>query len=86
MIYYNGAPNSVSNNGGYTEIWQYNMERMLKRVWKISRTYKIVAIDTEFPGDPHGSNDCWEDQTKTNKAYEVLKKNVDCTKMISLGS
>ena len=82
----NEANNNVINTGGYTEVWQYNMKQMLKRVCEISRTHKVVAIDTEFPGDPHGSNDHWRNETKTNKAYEVLKKNVDCTKMISLGS
>ena len=81
----NEAHNNASNNGGFTEVWQFNMKRMLKKVWKISRNYKNVAIDCEFPGDPHGSNKHWADETKTKIAYEVMKKNVDCTKMISLG-
>ena len=37
----NEAHNNASNNGGFTEVWQFNMKRMLKKVWKISRNYKI---------------------------------------------
>ena len=66
------------------EVWSQDQERMLDRVKELAKTYKVIALNMEFPGDPKGSNRYWYKAT-TDEAYGFIKKNVDCSKMISLG-
>ena len=47
---------AVENNTAYIEVWSQDQERMLSRVKELARTYKVIALDTEFPGDRLGSN------------------------------
>ena len=75
---------AAENDTACIEVWSDNQERMLSRVKELARTYKIIALDTEFPGDPLGSNDNWRNAS-TQEAYDFIKKNVDCSNMISLG-
>ena len=72
------------NDTTCVEVWSQNQEEMLRRVKELARTYKVIALDTEFPGDSKGSNRYWYKAT-TDEAYGFIKKNVDCSKMISLG-
>ena len=79
-----GANFADENDMACVEVWRQDQERMLGRVKQLARTYKIVSLDTEFPGDPLGSNDNWR-EASAEEAYGYIKKNVDCSKMISLG-
>ena len=72
------------NDTACVEVWSQNQKRMLDLVKDLARTYKVIALDTEFPGDPLGSNDNWA-KASTQEAYGFIKKNVDCSNMISLG-
>ena len=79
-----GANFADENDMACVEVWRQDQERMLGRVKQLARTYKIVSLDTEFPGDPLGSNDNWR-EASAEEAYGYIKKNVDCSKIISLG-
>ena len=68
-----------------TCVWARNQGKALKNMMKIAEKYKIIAVNTKFPGDPMGSNPDWKDESKIDEAYKFIKKNVDVTKMISLG-
>ena len=82
----NNATNQLNDKKDNTclEVWSQNQEEMLDRVKELAKTYKVIALDTEFPGDPLGSNDNWRNAS-TQEAYDFVKKNADCSKMISLG-
>ena len=54
----------------------------LVSVETVSRTNPLVAIDTEFPGDPLGSD---EVPGRRQRAYDVTRRNVNATKMVTLG-
>ena len=75
---------AAENDTNCVEVWSDNQEEMLGRVKELARTYKIIALDTEFPGDPVGSNPNYRNAT-TGEAYDFIKRNVDCSNMISLG-
>ena len=79
-----GVQLANENDMACVEVWSRDQEMMLGRVKQLARTFKIVALDTEFPGDPLGSNDNWR-ETSAEEANGYIKKNVDCSKMISLG-
>ena len=66
------------------EVWSQDQGRMVSRVKQLAKTFKVIAFDTEFPGDPLGPNDNWRDAT-ADETYGYIKNNVDCSKMISLG-
>ena len=66
------------------EVWSQDQDRMVSRVKQLAKTFKIIAFDTEFPGNPFGSNDNWKYAT-ADETYGYIKNNVDCSNMISLG-
>ena len=72
---------------GYTEIWAYNLQVQLQNIkWcDYPKHYPVVAVDTEFPGNPHGDDKKWSLKGRTQGAYDVIKRNVDPTKLITLG-
>ena len=70
---------------GYTEIWAYNFHYEVQNLLWVYKDFPIVAIDTEFPGDPNGSNIKWHIDGRTQRAYDVIKRNVNPTKLITLG-
>ena len=70
---------------GYTEIWAHNFHYEVKNLLSVYKKFPIVAVDTEFPGDPYGSDKKWYLQGRTQKAYDVIKRNVDPTNLITLG-
>ena len=72
------------NDTGCVEVWSQNQKRILDLVKDLARTYKVIALDTEFPGDPLGSNNNWA-EASTQEAYGFIKKNVGCSNIISLG-
>ena len=74
-----------NNKHGYVNVWDFNLKDALTYIKNVHHLYPLVALDTEFPGDPHGSNLSWDDPTKINEAYQLFKRNVDDTRMISLG-
>ena len=73
---------------GYTDVWANNLAPVLNYVRYMSNAinYPVIAIDTEFPGNPHGSDEDWDKQGRCQEAYTIMKKNVDPTNLISLGS
>ena len=74
-----------NNEHGYVDVWDFNFKYALRYIKHMYKRYPLVALDTEFPGDPHGSNSSWEDPNKIDEAYRLFKRNVDDTNMISLG-
>ena len=82
----NNATNqfAAGNDTTCVEVWSDNQEGMLSRVKELARTYKVITFDTEIPGDPLGSNDNYRNAT-TDEAYDFIKRNVDCSNIISFG-
>ena len=74
-----------NNEHGYVDVWDFNLKYALRYIKHMYKRYPIVALDTEFPGDPHGSNPLWDEPGKIKEAYRLFKRNVDDTNMISLG-
>ena len=70
---------------GYNDVWADNLPLALKHIREIAVNYPVVAIDTEFPGNPHGSDKDWDKPGRMQEAYNIVKKNVDATNIISLG-
>lgn len=75
---------SVGNEAaGIREVWAHNLEREFDSIRKMARTYKFVAMDTEFPGvvaRPIG-----EFRSTQDYEYQLRRCNVDHLKMIQLG-
>ena len=64
-------------------VWAHNLEEEMARMREVARTYKFVAMDTEFPGvvaRPIGSF-----TSATDFQYQTLRCNVDLLKIIQLG-
>ena len=70
---------------GYLDVWDQNLKSALKALEQVSRNYPLVAIDTEFPGDPLGSDPKWMIEGRSQEAYDVLKRNVDVSNLVTLG-
>ena len=70
---------------GYTEIWDKNFGFEVHNLLWIYKDYPIVAVDTEFPGSPCGDDKKWSLKGRAQDAYEIIKRNVDSTKLITLG-
>ena len=75
----------------YVDVWESNLHSSLKELIGLIESDRrpnqktVIAIDTEFPGDPEGSDPLLYKPGRSQAAYEIMKRNVDATKMISLG-
>ena len=74
-----------NNEHGYVDVWDFNLKDALRYIKHMYKRYPLVALDTEFPGDPYGGESSWEVSKKIKEAYLLFKRNVDDTNMISLG-
>lgn len=63
------------------EVWENNLEAEIELIRKISSTYTILAIDTEFPGTIIKTKDC----ILGERHYSWIKDNIDLLKLIQLG-
>lgn len=65
-------------------VWNHNLEEEFAIIRQLSAYYPYVALDTEFPGvvyeAPMNPRYLSPDQR-----YALIKKNVDCLKLIQLG-
>ena len=75
----------MAGKKGYLDVWAQNLKSALVSVETVSRTNPLVAIDIEFPGDPFGSDECWMIPGRRQRAYDVTRRNVNATKMVTLG-
>ena len=70
----------MAGKKGYLDVWAQNLKSALVSVETVSRTNPLVAIDIEFPGDPFGSDECWMISGRRQRAYDVMRRNVNATK------
>ena len=75
----------MNANNGFLDVWASNLEFALKSIKLQSQTNHVVALDTEFPGDPLGSDPNWEIPGRRQEAYDVIRTNVNVTNMVTLG-
>ena len=75
----------MASKEGFLDVWAQNLKSALVTVETVSRTNPLVAIDTEFPGDPLGSDECWMIPGRKQGAYDVMRNNVNATNMVTLG-
>ena len=66
---------------GYTEVWADNLDEQLQNIPKY---HPVIAVSTKFPGNPDGNKKCHA-KGRTQRAYSVIKRDVDPTKLITLG-
>lgn len=65
------------------EVWDYNLDEVFVEMRKLAKTYKFIAMDTEFPGvvaKPIGNF-----SSPSTYVYQQLLCNVDLLKIIQLG-
>lgn len=65
------------------EVWASNLEEEIARMYDVAETYQHVAMDTQFPGIVACPMGPFNDYVEYN--YQVLKCNVDLTKVIQIG-
>ncbi len=68
---------------GIRDVWQDNLDEEMANLRKVVKTYKFVAMDTEFPGvvaRPIGEFRCNSDYQ-----YQLLRCNVDILRIIQVG-
>ena len=76
---------------GYINVWESNLQISLKAIRIILESDRIlnqktvIAIDTEFPRNPLGSDHLFYKPGSSQAAYDIMKRNVDSKKVISLG-
>ena len=75
----------MSINEGFVEVWQSNLQFALDSIKLVSQTNYVIGLDTEFPGDPLGSDHNWMIRGRRQEAYDIMKRNVDVTNMVTLG-
>ncbi|KAK1394117.1 Poly(A)-specific ribonuclease [Heracleum sosnowskyi] len=78
------------------EVWEENLESELSSIQTLLKDYPYIAFDTEFPGrvydqvNGHGKHvnrkpDKPNSDLPPEKAYSLMKANVDALKLIQLG-
>ena len=63
----------MAGKKGYLDVWAQKLKSALVSVEMVSRTNPLVAIDTEFPGDPFGNDECWMISGRRQGAYDVIR-------------
>ena len=75
------------DNIHYTLVNQHNWQEVVGDIEDlINENYVTAALDTEFPGNPLGSDLLWHLPERNQDAYDVaIRRNVNISNMISLG-
>lgn len=85
-MFVNGCSTVLPNvTSGYCikDVWAYNLEDEFQAIRQVVRTYRYVAMDTEFPGvvaRPIG-----EFRNPAEYQYHLLRCNVNLLRIIQLG-
>ena len=61
-------------------IWSHNLEEEIKKISLLAERYRLVAMDTEFPGIVFHV-----DEEREDVPYQTVRVNVNHLKMIQLG-
>ena len=69
---------------GHVDVFNHNLIPALTKLKELAQTNFLVSMDTEFPGDAMGEFN-WKAQGMGQEAYQVMKRNVDATNMVTLG-
>ncbi|KAB1218706.1 hypothetical protein CJ030_MR3G026586 [Morella rubra] len=72
------------------EVWQDNLEQEFRTINDALLRYPLIAIDTEFPGTVYSQLGAFPGCALSPRIapvvrYQVMKANVDATKIIQLG-
>jgi len=75
----------MQSNTGHVDVFNFNLISALNQIQLLAPTKFLITVDTEFPGDPMGTDNDWKIRGRRQEAYQVMKRNVNATNMITLG-
>lgn len=78
---------SLTDSPIIKDVWEDNFEQEMKTIMHLAEKYRVVAMDTEFPGIVYklNENDLGGITNYSELEYRVIKMNVDKLKVIQVG-
>jgi len=78
---------SITDTPIIKDVWEDNFEQEFKEIMHLAEKYKVIAMDTEFPGIVYrlNENDLESISNYHEIEYRTIKMNVDQLKVIQVG-